>query len=43
MTGPARMADFFSIGLPRPRTLELKTQEQFGEFSKRIYRELGMT
>ena len=37
------MADFFSIDLPRPRTLEVKTQEQFGQLSKRIYRQLGMT
>ena len=42
-SGPARMADFFAIDLPRPRTLELKTQEHFGELSKRIYRQLGMT
>jgi NitT/TauT family transport system ATP-binding protein len=36
------MADFFAIDLPLPRTLELKTQEQFGELTKRIYRQLGM-
>jgi NitT/TauT family transport system ATP-binding protein len=41
-SAPARMADFFVIDLPRPRTLELKTQEQFGELTKRIYRQLGM-
>jgi NitT/TauT family transport system ATP-binding protein len=42
-SGPARMADCFAIDLPRPRTLELKTQEPFGELSQRIYRQLGMT
>jgi NitT/TauT family transport system ATP-binding protein len=41
-SGPARMADFFAIDLPLPRTLELKTQEHFGELTKRIYRQLGM-
>jgi NitT/TauT family transport system ATP-binding protein len=40
--GPARMADNFTIELPRPRTLDLKTQEQFGQYSRRIYRLLGM-
>ena len=40
--GPARMADNFRIELPRPRTLDLKTHEQFGLYSRRIYRLLGM-
>ena len=41
-SGPARMADFFAIDLPLPRTLEMKTQEHFGALTKRIYRQLGM-
>ena len=40
--GPARMADNFRIDLPHPRTLDVKTTEKFGEYSRRIYRLLGM-
>ena len=40
--GPARMADNFEIDLPHPRTLDIKTQEQFGVYTRRIYRLLGM-
>jgi NitT/TauT family transport system ATP-binding protein len=40
--GPARMADNFRVELPHPRTLDLRTQEAFGEYSRRIYRLLGM-
>jgi NitT/TauT family transport system ATP-binding protein len=40
--GPARMADHFSVDLPHPRTLDMKTSEQFGEYTRRIYRLLGM-
>ncbi len=40
--GPARMADNFEIDLPYPRTLDMKTQERFGEYARRIYRLLGM-
>src|SRR3954454_9318128 len=40
--GPARMADNFLVDLPHPRTLEMKTGEKFGEYSRRIYRLLGM-
>ncbi len=40
--GPARMADNFEIDLPFPRTLDMKTQERFGEYARRIYRLLGM-
>jgi NitT/TauT family transport system ATP-binding protein len=40
--GPARMADNFLIELPHPRTLDIKTGEKFGEYSRRIYRLLGM-
>lgn len=40
--GPARMADNFEIALPWPRTLDMKTQESFGGYTRRIYRLLGM-
>ena len=40
--GPARMADNFLVELPHPRTLDIKTQERFGEYMRRIYRLLGM-
>jgi NitT/TauT family transport system ATP-binding protein len=40
--GPARMADNFRVDLPHPRTLDIKTSEHFGEYSRRIYRLLGM-
>jgi NitT/TauT family transport system ATP-binding protein len=40
--GPARMADNFAIDLPHPRTLDMKTQEVFGEYTRRAYRLLGM-
>lgn len=40
--GPARMADNFQIGLPYPRTLDMKTHERFGEYTRRIYKLLGM-
>ena len=40
--GPARMADNFRVELPHPRTLEMKTSEVFGEYTRRIYRLLGM-
>ena len=40
--GPAKMADNFSIELPHPRTLDMKTNERFGEYTRRIYRLLGM-
>jgi NitT/TauT family transport system ATP-binding protein len=39
---PARMADNFRVELPHPRTLDMKTQEKFGEYTRRIYRLLGM-
>lgn len=41
--GPARVVDDFEIGLPFPRTLELKTHEHFGTYTRRIYQSLGMT
>ena len=40
--GPARMADNFEIRLAHPRTLDMKTHEAFGEYTRRIYRLLGM-
>jgi NitT/TauT family transport system ATP-binding protein len=40
--GPARMADNFRVELPHPRTLDMKTHEKFGEYTRRIYRLLGM-
>lgn len=39
---PARMADYFKVELPHPRTLEMKTSEEFGIYTKRIYELLGM-
>jgi len=41
-SGPARMADNFQIDLPYPRQLDLKTHEQFGVYTRRIYKLLGM-
>jgi NitT/TauT family transport system ATP-binding protein len=41
-SGPARMADNFLVDLPHPRTLDVKTQEKFGDYTRRIYRLLGM-
>jgi len=41
-SGPARMADNFEIHLPHPRTLDMKTHETFGEYTRKIYRLLGM-
>ena len=41
-SGPARMADNFLVDLAHPRTLDMKTQEKFGEYTRRIYRLLGM-
>ncbi len=40
--GPARMAAFFPIDLPYPRTLEIKTSEAFGRIARGIYQLLGM-
>ena len=40
--GPARMADNMQIELPEPRTLDIKTSEIFGEYSRQIYHLLGM-
>ena len=40
--GPARMADDFAIELTHPRTLDMKTHEDFGVYTRRIYKLLGM-
>ena len=40
--GPAKMADNFEIDLAHPRTLDMKTQPAFGEYTRRIYKLLGM-
>jgi NitT/TauT family transport system ATP-binding protein len=40
--GPARMADNFHVELPHPRTLDMKTHERFGQYTRRIYQLLGM-
>jgi NitT/TauT family transport system ATP-binding protein len=40
--GPARMADQMKIDLPHPRTLDMKTHEEFGVYCRRIYSLLGM-
>ena len=37
------MADNFQIALPEPRTLDIKTGKVFGEYSRRIYRLLGLS
>jgi NitT/TauT family transport system ATP-binding protein len=41
-SGPARMADFFAIDLPYPRSLDQKTSTAFGGYTRRIYHLLGM-
>ncbi|HER25782.1 MAG TPA: ABC transporter ATP-binding protein [Rhodospirillales bacterium] len=41
-SGPARMADMFEVELPYPRTLDMKTHERFGDYTRRIYKLLGM-
>jgi len=40
--GPARMADNFVVDLPHPRALDMKTHDVFGQYTRRIYRLLGM-
>lgn len=39
--GPARMAEYFSIDLPFPRSVGMKTTEEFGTYARKIYRLLG--
>ncbi|MFA5663453.1 ABC transporter ATP-binding protein [Castellaniella sp.] len=40
--GPARMADFFPIALPAPRTLHVKATAEFTAYVSRIYDLLGV-
>ncbi|MBU0725428.1 MAG: ABC transporter ATP-binding protein [Alphaproteobacteria bacterium] len=40
--GPARMADYFPIDLPYPRSLDMKTREDFGAYTRRIYKLLDL-
>jgi NitT/TauT family transport system ATP-binding protein len=40
--GPACLAHNFLVELPHPRTLDIKTSEKFGDYTRRIYRLLGM-
>jgi NitT/TauT family transport system ATP-binding protein len=39
---PARMVDHFAVDLPYPRNLDMKTHEAFGEYTRRVYKLLGM-
>src|SRR5579863_3153025 len=41
-TSPARMAEYFPIELPFPRALPIKTTDEFGAYSRRIYASLGL-
>ncbi len=41
--GPARMADNFSVNLPEPRILDVKTSEMFGDYARRIYHLLELS
>lgn len=41
-SGPARMAAHFDVELPEPRTLDVKTTEQFGAYTRQIYHLLGL-
>jgi NitT/TauT family transport system ATP-binding protein len=40
--GPARMAGNIRVDLPHPRTLDMKTHESFGAYTRQIYHLLGM-
>jgi len=39
---PGRIVEIIEIDLPHPRTLDLKTHERFGAYTRRIYKLLGM-
>ncbi|MGB0629227.1 MAG: ABC transporter ATP-binding protein [Alphaproteobacteria bacterium] len=41
-SSPAQMADDITVELAYPRKLEIKTQEDFGVYTRRIYNLLGM-
>jgi NitT/TauT family transport system ATP-binding protein len=36
------MAEYFPIRLPSPRTLPIKTTDEFGAYARRIYGSLGL-
>ena len=40
--GPARLAARIDVDLPYPRTLDMKTHEDFGAYTRQVYRLLGM-
>jgi NitT/TauT family transport system ATP-binding protein len=40
--GPARMAEYFPINLPFPRSLTIKTTDEFGAYARRIYENLDL-
>lgn len=40
--GPARMAAAIDVELPYPRTLDMKTHEEFGKYARQVYGLLGM-
>ena len=42
-SGPARMADTFTVDLPMPRNLDLHNDPKFGAYTHRIYRLLGLS
>jgi NitT/TauT family transport system ATP-binding protein len=37
---PSRMIDALDIALPRPRTLDIRTSPQFGEYALSVYKML---
>jgi len=41
-SGPARMADTFTVDLPSPRVLDMHNDPQFGAYTHRIYQRLGL-
>ena len=41
-SSPARMAGDIPVDLPYPRKLEIKTNEDFGVYTRQIYGLLGM-
>lgn len=40
--GPARLAEYITVDLPAERDLGIKTQERFGDYTRRIYRLLDL-
>lgn len=40
--GPARMAAHFRVELPEPRTIDIKTTDEFGKYAREIYHLLGL-